>query len=228
MFRFTPGAFSWKFQHSDAVNRRFHRKHQSEIFAEKPKIFAENSRKPQIGVRHLRSVTLSAALLSRLEILCMERAPTRGFANSVLNSFRPLTFVNLARLVWAVFLLENCLDRRECGVGLLVSNTPFSKEKALWEVLLWKWRLDLECLCYNPGKLWDVPASSPFFQDRTLWAELCKGREDFMTCSFFTCSQACCSNGLRQILPKTGSRDTETTLPLSSKWLHATIFVFGN
>ena len=50
--------FSWKFQHLEgAGNRR-----KPQIFAGFPKIFAENCRKPQIGLRHLRCVTFSSAL----------------------------------------------------------------------------------------------------------------------------------------------------------------------
>ena len=55
--------FSWKFKHLEgAGNRR-----KPQIFARKPKIFAENRRKPQIGLRHLRSVTFSSALITKKE-----------------------------------------------------------------------------------------------------------------------------------------------------------------
>ena len=54
--------FSWKFQHLEgAGNRR-----KPQIFARKPKIVAENRRKLQIGLRHLRSVTFSSALLLKV------------------------------------------------------------------------------------------------------------------------------------------------------------------
>ena len=43
-----------------------------QIFAENPKIFMENCRKPQIGVCHLRSVTLGAAL--EVDDLCLKMA----------------------------------------------------------------------------------------------------------------------------------------------------------
>ena len=43
--------FSWKFKHLESADIR-----------RKPKIFAENRRKPQIGLRHLSCVTLSSAL----------------------------------------------------------------------------------------------------------------------------------------------------------------------
>ena len=51
--------FSWKFQHLEGAPQ------ETADFRRKPKIFAESRRKPQIGFRHLRSVTFSSALLSK-------------------------------------------------------------------------------------------------------------------------------------------------------------------
>ena len=53
-------------------------------FCRKPEIFTENSWKPQIGVRHLRSVTLSAALslgASPRLAVPIQHETTRSFFN---------------------------------------------------------------------------------------------------------------------------------------------------
>ena len=52
---------SWKFRHLEGAG--FSQKPAD--FRRKPKIFAENCRKPQIGLRHLRSVTFSLALVKK-------------------------------------------------------------------------------------------------------------------------------------------------------------------
>ena len=59
--------FSWKLNHLEGAGN--HRKPQ--IFARKPKIFAENRRKPQIGLHHLGSVTFSSALFDAYHLSCL-------------------------------------------------------------------------------------------------------------------------------------------------------------
>ena len=67
---------------ASAENRRFSQIHPFLLeiqgwpnagFCSKAKIFAENRSKPQIGVRHLRSITLSSALAERdgAGIICL-------------------------------------------------------------------------------------------------------------------------------------------------------------
>ena len=53
--------FSWKFKHLEGAG-----------FRRKPKVFAENRRRPQIGLRYLRCVTFSSALVFAISYRCQK------------------------------------------------------------------------------------------------------------------------------------------------------------